>query len=52
MPKSIGAPATKRASIVRNGSNQAVQLRRELKFPENVKKYAFVSRKTRCFFHL
>jgi antitoxin VapB len=37
MPKSIGAPATKRASIFRNGSNQAVRLPQELKFPENVK---------------
>lgn len=37
MPKSIGAPATKRASIFRNGSNQAVRLPQELKFPESVK---------------
>jgi antitoxin VapB len=37
VPKSIGAPATKRASIFRNGSNQAVRLPQELKFPENVK---------------
>ena len=37
MPKSMGAPATKRASIFRNGSNQAVRLPQELKFPENVK---------------
>lgn len=37
MPKSIAAHATKRASIFRNGSNQAVRLPQELKFPENVK---------------
>jgi len=37
VPKSMGAPATKRASIFRNGSNQAVRLPQELKFPENVK---------------
>ena len=37
MPKSIAAPATKRASIFRNGSNQAVRLPQELRFPENVK---------------
>lgn len=37
VPKSVGAPATKRASIFRNGSNQAVRLPQELKFPENVK---------------
>ena len=37
IPKSIGAPGTKRASIFRNGSNQAVRLPQELKFPENVK---------------
>lgn len=37
VPKSIGAPATKRASIFRNGSNQAVRLPKDLKFPENVK---------------
>lgn len=37
MPKSIARPATKRASIFRNGSNQAVRLPQELKFPENVK---------------
>jgi len=37
MPKSIAAPATKRASIFRNGSNQAVRLPQGLSFPENVK---------------
>lgn len=37
MPKSSAMPATKRASIFRNGSNQAVRLPQELKFPENVK---------------
>ena len=37
MPKSIAAPATKRASIFRNGGNQAVRLPPELRFPENVK---------------
>lgn len=37
VPKSTGAPATKRASIFRNGSNQAVRLPQELKFPESVK---------------
>lgn len=37
MPKSVAAPATKRASIFRNGSNQAVRLPQELRFPENVK---------------
>lgn len=37
VPKSVAAPATKRASIFRNGSNQAVRLPQELKFPENVK---------------
>lgn len=37
MPKSTAGPATKRASIFRNGSNQAVRLPQELKFPENVK---------------
>ncbi|GFE81515.1 hypothetical protein GCM10011487_35150 [Steroidobacter agaridevorans] len=37
MPKSAAGIATKRASIFRNGSNQAVRLPQELKFPENVK---------------
>lgn len=37
VPTSVAAPATKRASIFRNGSNQAVRLPQELKFPENVK---------------
>ena len=37
MAKSMAASATKRASIFRNGSNQAVRLPQELKFPENVK---------------
>lgn len=37
MPKSVAALATKRASIFRNGSNQAVRLPQELRFPENVK---------------
>lgn len=37
MPKSIAAIATRRASIFRNGSNQAVRLPQELRFPENVK---------------
>jgi antitoxin VapB len=35
--KSTHAAASKRASIFRNGSNQAVRLPQELKFPENVK---------------
>lgn len=37
VPKSMAAVASKRASIFRNGSNQAVRLPQELKFPENVK---------------
>jgi antitoxin VapB len=37
VPKSIAAPATKRASIFRNGGNQAVRLPQELRFPEDVK---------------
>ena len=37
VPKSMGALVAKRASIFRNGSNQAVRLPQELKFPENVK---------------
>lgn len=37
VPKSAAGIATKRASIFRNGSNQAVRLPQELKFPENVK---------------
>lgn len=37
MPKSMAAAAAKRASIFRNGSNQAVRLPQDLRFPENVK---------------
>ena len=37
MPKSIAAVATRRASILRNESNQAVLLHQDLRFPENVK---------------
>lgn len=37
MPKSMATAASKRASIFRNGSNQAVRLPQELRFPENVK---------------
>jgi antitoxin VapB len=35
--KSMAGVAFKRASIFRNGSNQAVRLPQELKFPENVR---------------
>lgn len=35
--KSTHTVSSKRASIFRNGSNQAVRLPQELKFPENVK---------------
>lgn len=37
VPKSMAAVASKRASIFLNGSNQAVRLPQELRFPENVK---------------
>lgn len=37
VPKSMVAVASKRASIFRNGSNQAVRLPQELRFPESVK---------------
>ena len=35
--KSISAAASRRASIFRNGANQAVRLPQELRFPEEVK---------------
>ena len=37
VPKSMTGIAFKRASIFRNGSNQAVRLPQELKFPESVR---------------
>ncbi len=37
VPKIANGSAFKRASIFRNGSNQAVRLPQELKFAENVK---------------
>jgi antitoxin VapB len=36
VPKTMTRVAFKRASIFRNGSNQAVRLPQELRFPENV----------------
>lgn len=35
--KSMSAAASRRASIFRNGANQAVRLPQELRFPEEVK---------------
>jgi antitoxin VapB len=35
--KSMSTSASRRASIFRNGANQAVRLPQELRFPENVK---------------
>ena len=37
MPKAMSSAYTKRASIFRNGSNQAVRLPQELRFAEGVK---------------
>lgn len=37
VPKRMSPVAAKRASIFRNGSNQAVRLPQELRFSENVK---------------
>ncbi len=37
MPKSMSTGAARRASIFRNGSNQAVRLPQDLKFSEDVK---------------
>lgn len=37
IPKRMSTVAVKRASIFRNGSNQAVRLPQELRFSENVK---------------
>jgi antitoxin VapB len=36
-PRSISAAVSKRASIFRNGANQAVRLPQELRFPADVK---------------
>jgi antitoxin VapB len=35
--KSMSMPSSRRASIFRNGANQAVRLPQELRFPEEVK---------------
>jgi antitoxin VapB len=37
IPKSISSTLAKRASIFRNGANQAVRLPQELRFPADVK---------------
>lgn len=36
-PKSMSTSVSRRASIFRNGANQAVRLPQELRFPEDVK---------------